>query len=317
MIKLEIKACHNSSKNSFTKILNIENGKTLFFGRSEKDVDVFLDDIKVSRKHARIELQNNNLMLIDSSSNGTSVDLKKISEIELNDNSEIVMGNFTIHVSILEKINDEWHNALSLIGFIKILIDSFKGLATYKNAYFRKQNLNGSIKNSIFIIFALSFIHLLLPETKDNLEQDMFFYIITLFYSVGKYLVISYVFEYFSKYQMYEYCRIFAHYEIIRFFINTPIKILSISGSTIMPSILSLFSITITIWFYINFIKIFNLKPLKLLLISLINLVMFGSYILFLEDKVNTSPEQRKKMDDSKSRLKKAFKEFRNVKEPE
>ena len=65
------------------------------------DNDVVLDANGVSRLHAIIEERNGVYTIADAfSSNGTTVNKKKIASINLQDNDEIVIFPFTISVNI-------------------------------------------------------------------------------------------------------------------------------------------------------------------------------------------------------------------------
>ena len=59
------------------------------------EADVFLDDITVSRRHARIEQINDHYRVSDAGSlNGTYVNRERIDNLELHDEDEIQIGKF-------------------------------------------------------------------------------------------------------------------------------------------------------------------------------------------------------------------------------
>lgn len=74
------------------------------YGRNPKRVDVLIDDEEISGLHARIQIEDDQFVLIDlGSSNGTWVNDEKIKEVTpLNQDDEIRMGETTFVIKILE-----------------------------------------------------------------------------------------------------------------------------------------------------------------------------------------------------------------------
>jgi hypothetical protein len=71
-------------------------GPLVTIGRSPKS-DLFLDDVTVSRRHARIMLDRDGYAIEDESSlNGTYVNRKRIERHELFDGDELQIGKFRL-----------------------------------------------------------------------------------------------------------------------------------------------------------------------------------------------------------------------------
>lgn len=74
--------------------------RELYIGRSE-DSDVFLGEKKISRKHTMIVVSEDQVRIVDmESTNGTFVNGKKISELELKTNDKIKVGSSVIQVKV-------------------------------------------------------------------------------------------------------------------------------------------------------------------------------------------------------------------------
>ncbi len=75
--------------------------RQLVLGRSE-ECDIFLGEKKISRQHFRIHVEPQTVVLNDlQSTNGTYVNGKKISSVELKDQDKVRVGNSTIEVTVL------------------------------------------------------------------------------------------------------------------------------------------------------------------------------------------------------------------------
>ena len=75
------------------------------------DNDIVLDNRGVSRRHARLELNDDQAIVLDNESlNGTFVNSRKITEEKLRDNDVITIGKFDLEfhssVSETEKMSD-------------------------------------------------------------------------------------------------------------------------------------------------------------------------------------------------------------------
>jgi pSer/pThr/pTyr-binding forkhead associated (FHA) protein len=74
--------------------------RELYIGRSE-DSDVFLGEKKISRKHTMIVVSEDQVRIVDmESTNGTFVNGKKISELELKTNDKVKIGSSMIQVKV-------------------------------------------------------------------------------------------------------------------------------------------------------------------------------------------------------------------------
>ncbi|MGN6377516.1 MAG: FHA domain-containing protein [Gaiellales bacterium] len=72
------------------------NRETMTIGRAPSS-DVFLDDITVSREHARLERTQNGLVLTDQGSlNGTYVNRERIESTQLADGDELQIGKYRL-----------------------------------------------------------------------------------------------------------------------------------------------------------------------------------------------------------------------------
>jgi len=72
------------------------------------DNDIVLDNRGVSRKHARIEFNGNEAILIDNESlNGTFVNQRKVTEEKLRDKDTITIGKFDLVFNIGSTANDK------------------------------------------------------------------------------------------------------------------------------------------------------------------------------------------------------------------
>jgi predicted component of type VI protein secretion system len=75
--------------------------REIYIGRSE-DSDVFLGEKKISRKHAQILVNEDEVRIVDlESTNGSFVNSKKISEVKLKNGDKIKVGSSVIEVEIL------------------------------------------------------------------------------------------------------------------------------------------------------------------------------------------------------------------------
>jgi len=69
----------------------------LIAGRAP-DAEIFLDDITVSRQHARFELDGQNWVLVDLGSlNGTYVNRQRVDRVVLSNGDEIQIGKYRFH----------------------------------------------------------------------------------------------------------------------------------------------------------------------------------------------------------------------------
>jgi pSer/pThr/pTyr-binding forkhead associated (FHA) protein len=72
------------------------NRELMTIGRAPNS-DVFLDDITVSREHARLERTANGLVLTDQGSlNGTYVNRERIESAQLSDGDELQIGKYRL-----------------------------------------------------------------------------------------------------------------------------------------------------------------------------------------------------------------------------
>ena len=72
------------------------NRELMTIGRAPNS-DVFLDDITVSREHARLERTPNGLVLTDQGSlNGTYVNRERIESTQLSDGDELQIGKYRL-----------------------------------------------------------------------------------------------------------------------------------------------------------------------------------------------------------------------------
>lgn len=77
--------------------------RELYIGRSEES-DIFLGEKKISRKHSMITVSEDGISISDlESTNGTFVNSKKISEMELKNGDKIKVGSSVIEVQIQSK----------------------------------------------------------------------------------------------------------------------------------------------------------------------------------------------------------------------
>ena len=77
--------------------------RELYIGRSEES-DIFLGEKKISRKHSMIQVSEDGIRITDlESTNGTFVNSKKISEMELKNGDKIKVGSSVIEVQIQTK----------------------------------------------------------------------------------------------------------------------------------------------------------------------------------------------------------------------
>ena len=68
----------------------------ILIGRND-DNDIVLKDSIVSRLHATIERQKNQIVLVDNSTNGTFVNTKRVEkQIPLSNEDRIIIGDFTL-----------------------------------------------------------------------------------------------------------------------------------------------------------------------------------------------------------------------------
>ena len=68
--------------------------QTITIGRAAEN-DIFLDDVTVSRKHARFDFDGTNWVLTDAGSlNGTYVNRSRVETVNLNDQDEVQVGKF-------------------------------------------------------------------------------------------------------------------------------------------------------------------------------------------------------------------------------
>lgn len=78
----------------------ISEGQTLV-GRAQDVCKIFLDGTKVSKKHCSLVLKNNMLTVKDlNSSNGVYVNGKKIDEQNLKEKDRLVIGEFTLEITV-------------------------------------------------------------------------------------------------------------------------------------------------------------------------------------------------------------------------
>ena len=85
-------------------------GKETVLGRAE-DADLTLDDVKVSRRHARITLHDNGALLEDmSSTNGTYVNNRQISTSVLVEGDLISIGGSVLKYTYLSSLDAVFHD---------------------------------------------------------------------------------------------------------------------------------------------------------------------------------------------------------------
>ncbi len=105
----------------------LKNKQEIFIGRS-KDCDIVLNDISVSRKHARVYKVNNKVFVEDlGSKNGIFVNGKKVSKAALNSTDTLFI---MLHAFSLEKVASDYSEeaAISTLSISKTYSNGYKGL---------------------------------------------------------------------------------------------------------------------------------------------------------------------------------------------
>jgi len=117
-----IKGKDKGSVFALSKIEPLIIGREISFGLS-------LHDSSISRKHCKIDYQDDNFIITDlGSSNGTYINKKKVSNAILKNGDKIKVGNFLFEV-ILEKQGDEKR----VISYLKDSFGSFSASLTILN----------------------------------------------------------------------------------------------------------------------------------------------------------------------------------------
>jgi pSer/pThr/pTyr-binding forkhead associated (FHA) protein len=134
MVTLEIQTAESCRFLQFT-------GSSIVIGRSD-DCDIVIDDLRLSRVHARLFIDNQQLWISDESSlNGTLINenLLKSSSIKLNDNDRIILTP-EITITIHSKENVPYNIAINQINDQSIKANN------------QKYYLSNSVKNTIYAI---------------------------------------------------------------------------------------------------------------------------------------------------------------------
>ncbi|MCP4748405.1 MAG: FHA domain-containing protein [Desulfobacteraceae bacterium] len=101
-------------KNKVIKKIKITENVEIGIGRNDTN-KIFIDDISVSGKHAKVQKNKNDLMLTDlGSTNGTLVNNEKVSRCKLMHQDFISVGNYQLLVDMYETLSLE-----AAIGVLK------------------------------------------------------------------------------------------------------------------------------------------------------------------------------------------------------